>query len=177
MGAAEAQDVRVIAPGIVAPPPVAPEALERVRPREPLSELAVGAGMQSEKPDRLFKPMALAAGRMSVAGREIALASIEIIDAERVCDAGNGGTWPCGRHARTAFRLWLRGRALACHLADEEAGKGTAEIDVVRCTVGGQDAAAWLVARGWALAAPGGPYEELEEEARVARRGVFGGGP
>ncbi|WP_265516411.1 thermonuclease family protein [Nitratireductor luteus] len=178
-GAAEAQDsgVRIIAPEIVAPPLIAPQALERTEPREPLNPLADGSDRLGENPDRLFHPVVLAAGHVSANGRDIVLDSIKVVDADQVCDARHGGTWPCGRHARTAFRLWLRGRALACDPADENAGDGKAEKHVAHCVVGQEDPAAWLVTQGWALASPGGPYEKLEEEAREARRGIFGGRP
>jgi endonuclease YncB( thermonuclease family) len=74
--------------------------------------------------------------------------------------------------ARTAFRLWLRGRALVCQLPDEEH-----EVTRARCRLAKQDAGAWLVANGWAFAAPDGPYVQAEEKARAEKMGIFGAPP
>ena len=87
------------------------------------------------------------------------------------CDY-EGVSWQCGVRARTAFRLWLRGRALVCQLPDEEQA-----VTSARCRLAKQDAGAWLVANGWALAAPDGPYVQAEEKARAERMGIFGGPP
>lgn len=173
--------VRVIAPDLVPPPQVEdPSRLERIAPRPPLSKPApaepeAGAG------ERLFRPRAVAAGRFVSGGRHVRLEAIRVIPADRLCDTADGGTWPCGAHARTAFRMWLRGRALECRFAEDEDMAGDASAsegeETARCRLGRHDAGAWLVEQGWALAEEDGPYTELENAAREAHRGIFGNGP
>lgn len=170
--------VRIIAPDLVSPPQIVnPSRLERIAPRAPLSDPAPERP-EAEGGERLFKPRAVAAGRFVSAGRKVRLDAIRVIPADRLCDTGDGGTWPCGVHARTAFRMWLRGRALECRFDEDDATVAPPNgEETARCRLGRQDAGAWLVEQGWALAEEGGPYTVLEESARRARRGVFGGGP
>jgi endonuclease YncB( thermonuclease family) len=79
----------------------------------------------------------------------------------------------CGMRARTAFRNFLRGRALACDL-DEANWEGTATANCMR---GETDIAAWLVTNGWVDAEPGSAYAELADAAREARIGIHGSDP
>lgn len=163
---------RAIAPDIIAVPPVDPDTLERTEPRTPLS--GIGQARPPGAPDAplLFRPVATAAGRIEAGGREIVIAGIRIIEPEQRCDAPDG-TWPCGMRARTAFRSWLRGRAVEC----ARPGEGEPEQAARRCSLGGRDIGAWLVAQGWALAEDGGAYEEEEQAAREGRKGIFGTPP
>jgi hypothetical protein len=68
----------------------------------------------------------------------------------------------------------LRGRALVCQIPEGERDEGTLRA---RCRLAKQDAGAWLVSNGWALAAPDGPYVQAEEKARAAKMGIFGPPP
>ncbi|HEU4985497.1 MAG TPA: thermonuclease family protein [Rhizobiaceae bacterium] len=151
--------------------PIDPTTLERVEPRAPLSSIA--KAKEPEKPEitRLFRPIATAAGRVEVQGHEIVIAGIEVVDVARECD-GPGGAWPCGMRARTAFRSFLRGRALDCKLPEEEGEDPVA----ASCTLADQDVGEWLVANGWALAADAGPYVDIARTARDQKRGIFGDG-
>jgi len=71
--------------------------------------------------------------------------------------------------ARTAFRNWLRGRAVRCEVPDI-----ASDIELVsECTVAGIDVATWLVEHGWA--APARETDQLteaEEKAKTARAGL-----
>ena len=58
-------------------------------------------------------------------------------------------TWPCGVRARTAFRLWLRGRALACDVPPEPSGR--------RSIVAPAASASRMSAPGWSRTAGRGP--------------------
>jgi endonuclease YncB( thermonuclease family) len=168
------RSARPVAPDVVAVPPVVPETLERVEPRTPLSPLGL-ATRQADLPPRptlLPRPHAVAAGRFHSRGHVVTLAGIEIVEAEEKCGEGQE-SWPCGTMARTAFRNWLRGRALSCVVPVSPV---PGEV-VTPCTLGRQDAGEWLVRQGWAHAVAGGPYEEAEAEAREAGRGLHGGRP
>lgn len=167
------QTMQPVAPEIAARP-AEPEVPERAGQREPPG--AAGPAQEtSEAPPRrtiLHQPVAVAAGLVEAQGYTIALAGIVPTDTGETC-GGNGASWPCGVHARTAFRNWLRARALTCAVPREP----EPETVVSDCLLGGQNPAEWLVAQGWARAAPDGPYAALEEEARANRRGLFGPAP
>ncbi|WP_187967953.1 thermonuclease family protein [Aquibium microcysteis] len=178
--------IRQIAPEIVAPPAVDAGELEREAPREPLSELGTAgpperarargsandAGGEGTARPQFFRPVATAAGRMEAEGLTIVIAGIEVLEPERLC-SGDDGDWPCGMVARTAFRSFLRGRALDCDLPDGE----LPAMLTASCRVGSQDLGAWLVSNGWAKVSSTGPYGEEQAEAVEARRGMFGTGP
>ncbi|HXV30627.1 MAG TPA: thermonuclease family protein [Sinorhizobium sp.] len=162
--------VRPVEPGLFAlPEDDLAQPLERVAPRPPLSE-------PEEKPKpstlTLQRPVALAAGLVQSGATTLQLKDIELERAERVCET-EGKSWPCGMVARTAFRNFLRGRALICHEMEEKADGAT----VGACTVGGVNAAEWLVANGWAIPRPGTSLEPKAEAAQNARRGFYGADP
>ncbi len=160
--------------------------LEREAPRPPLSDLGLASAPKPPEPPApatpvdageqmqlLQRPVAVAAGRLESQGRIIELQGIEIIPVEQTCEAVSGESWPCGMQARTAFRQWLRSRAIMCRLPQSDSGGAVA----TECMLGNEDAAEWLVANGWARAAAGGKYEEAGREAKGARRGIFGDRP
>lgn len=167
--------VRPVSPDIVAPPPLEPHRLERIDPRAPLGPIG-RAPVPSEGPPKetvLHRPVASAAGAFEAMGYRVVLAGLRPTPADETCGAG-GVSWPCGVHARTAFRNWLRGRALACVVPPAPpAGAVTTP-----CRLGTLDAGAWLAAQGWARPEPGdGRYAAQAKEARAARRGLYGSGP
>lgn len=168
---------RAIDPEIVAPPQLQPEELERVEPRAPLSDLALARPPKSKMPDdwngtKLFQPIATAAGVIEAKGYSVAVSGIDIVRLDETC-ADGGKSWTCGSRARTAFRAFLRGRAVVCAVPPE----GGRDLIAAECRVGNQDVGQWLIENGWARAAKGGPYVEAGEKARRARKGIFGPAP
>ncbi|WP_210211773.1 thermonuclease family protein [Aquibium carbonis] len=179
------RSIRQIAPEIVAPPVVDPGQLEREPPREPLSDLGTAGKPQRRAPARsgnrdaavpgtpqFFRPVAAAAGRLEGGGLTVVIAGIDILEPDATCQGANG-EWPCGMAARTAFRSFLRGRALDCDLPDGDLPERLAAA----CRLGTQDLGAWLVVNGWAKVSSVGPYAEEQAEAVENRRGIFGRGP
>ncbi|MDF1599114.1 thermonuclease family protein [Mesorhizobium sp. YIM 152430] len=164
---------RPVAP-MIAAPPVDVTQLERVAPREPLSPLGAPEDPATRPPREtlLHRPVVVDAGTIEAQGHRVALEGIEIVAADETCGEG-GRSWPCGVHARTAFRNYLRGRAVACTVPGTPGG----ETIVSRCKLGPADPAAWLVAQGWARAAPGSGYEDDEQAALEAGRGIHGAAP
>ncbi len=160
--------------------------LERIEPRPPLSDLGLAAPVQ-EKPveatpseeqaaeDGLFyRPVALAAGRLAVGNRTIELTGIDIVEPDASCADINGDVWQCGMQARTAFRSWLRGRAVTCNMDGIEQHQ---ELIRTTCSLAGTDLARWLVENGWARATFGGPYADSQTQAEKQLLGVFGRKP
>ena len=167
---------RQIAPDIVAPPDLDPEDLTRQPPRDPLGEL----GQAGAKPRRvgkpetpkLFNPLATAAGVVEAKAITLTVAGIDVVAADQTCNK-DGKNWSCGIRARTAFRAFLRGRALECDLPPDL----TEGAVSARCVIGKQDVGGWLVANGWARPAAGGPYGEAGEKAMSAGKGIYGSPP
>jgi endonuclease YncB( thermonuclease family) len=168
---------RLVAPTVIAPPELAAgEELLREAPRDPLSKLSLALPPVPELKNKwagtpFFRPLAIESAVFESMGRTIAVAGVESVRLGESCNY-EGVSWPCGVRARTAFRLWLRGRALICQLPDEEH-----EVTRARCRLAKQDAGAWLVSNGWARAAPDGPYVVAEEKARAGKLGIFGSPP
>lgn len=150
--------------------------LERVEPREPLSQLSLA--LPPKRPGAkgggviLYRPIATSSARFEAMDRVIAIGGVEEVAVEERC-SHEGQDWDCGIHARTAFRSFIRGRAITCDLPPD----APKETIVQGCRIGTQDVGAWLVSNGWARAAPGGPYSEAEKKAREAGRGIFGPRP
>ncbi|MER8461617.1 thermonuclease family protein [Mesorhizobium sp. M1396] len=168
---------RAIDPDLVAPPELPAEELERVEPREPLSKLALAVPPKPKMPDdwngtKLFQPVAPAAGLIEAKGYSVAVSGIDIVSQDEIC-SDDGKSWPCGVRARTAFRAFLRGRAVACIVPPE----GGRDLIAAECRIGKQDVGQWLVENGWARAAKGGPYVEAGDKARTAKKGIFGSAP
>lgn len=169
---------RAVDPETVAPPDAAAPPLERADPRPPLSDLALAQPPRPKTPDEwkgtpLFRPVATAAGIIEAKGYTVALSGIDIVKPDEACTDAAGKVWNCGASARTAFRAYLRGRAVTCAVPPE----GGRDIIAAACSVGKQDLGAWLVENGWARAAPGGPYAGEGEAAARQEKGIFGAAP
>ncbi len=171
---------RAIDPEAIAPPPLAPEDLERVEPRPPLSDLAL-AGPPKPRGRRavddwggtkLFQPVASAAGLIEANGYSVAVSGIDIVRQDETCSE-DGKSWACGIRARTAFRSFLRGRAVACKVPPE----ADRALIAAECRIGRLDVGQWLVENGWARATAGGPYVEAGDKARADKKGIFGAAP
>lgn len=148
--------------------------LERVDPREPLSGLgqAVPPKQGEPKAKPLYRPVASAAGRIEAMGYTVEIDNIDAVTANETCTT-DGTQWQCGASARTAFRSFLRGRAVTCTVPPEPSKQPV----ISSCHIGRQDIGEWLVANGWARAAEGGPYADAGEAAQKAGKGVFGRPP
>jgi endonuclease YncB( thermonuclease family) len=155
--------------------------LQRLEPRAPLSGLAAPAPPPPPPdPDSLPKrwrlvhqPVATAAGILEAGGVTMVLPGIDIVAVNETCASPSGQSWPCGMAARTAFRAYLRSRALNCHLPDARDEDAIA----AECLLQGEDPAQWLVSRGWARAKPDGPFAAQSQAAEMGRLGIFGQPP
>lgn len=163
--------------------------LQRVEPRQPLSELGQASPVapspppaptpppvpvdNTAKPLLLYQPVAIAAGTIEASGYKIAIDGIEALPIDETCSSGDGVTWPCGMAARTAFRNWLRSRAIECSVP----GQPSDDLIATQCKLGNADLAQWLVKNGWARAKEGTPMAGLMKKAEEERRGIFGDPP
>lgn len=165
---------RMIAPEVVAPPVIDVQELQRAEARPPLGGLGLAAPPKIGRPDvwdgkLLYRPLVTSSASFEAMGYTIFIAGTEPVTADATCKF-DGVPWQCGERALLAFRYWLRGRAPLCQVLPT----GERQPLVAPCRLGKQDVGAWLVSNGWALARPGGGYEEAEQVARRAGMGIFG---
>ncbi|MBM7044544.1 MULTISPECIES: hypothetical protein [Rhizobium] len=124
-------------------------------------------------PIELVRPFADQAGVLTIAGKSVQLTGIIPTDVNRMCTGPSGKSWPCGSAARTAFRMYLRGRTIDCDLPSAT-WQGTVKG---ACRYVRVDLSAWLVRFGWAEPEPGSPLMPLVEEAKQKQRGMYGDDP
>ncbi|MBZ9656278.1 thermonuclease family protein [Phyllobacterium lublinensis] len=182
-GRVTSPEARQVNPDAPALPDSQSTPLERVEPRQPLSQLGQAATVapppppvpvdNTAKPLLLYQPVALAAGTIEASGYKIALDGIETLPIEETCSAGDGASWPCGMAARTAFRNWLRSRAIECDVP----GQPTDDVIATHCKLGNADLAQWLVENGWARVKHGTPMADAMKKAEEEKRGIFGEAP
>jgi endonuclease YncB( thermonuclease family) len=149
----------------------------RTAPTEPPSEQAsLGSDQkpsEQAKPVELVRPFSDRAGILTIAGRSVQLHGIIPTDVDRMCTGPNGKSWPCGAAARTAFRMYLRGRTIDCDLPSPTwQGTVTGACRYVRV-----DLSEWLVRFGWAEPEAGSPLVALAEQAKQQKRGIYGDDP
>lgn len=162
---------RAVGDDEIALPDVKPETLVREAPRDPLSQLSQALPPPPPEITVFYRPVATASATFDSMGYTLAIAGTQSVSPDETCTS-NGVNWPCGMRARTAVRLWLRGRAMTCKPPPKDKKQA-----VVSCALGKQDVGDWLVSNGWARAAAGGPYAEAQHKAEQAGAGIFGAPP
>lgn len=163
---------RSIAPKLFAQPFTKHTAsLERLPPRKALTPKP--PKQTGPRRTLLHRPVVTAAGQVTYGKAVLQLEGIEVVETGETCDGPSGSSWPCGIIARTAFRNFLRGRAMNCTVP---AAKWS-DVITAACQVGIQDPAAWLAGSGWARAIEGSAYAEVAQVARKAGKGLYGDDP
>lgn len=153
--------------------PASPEEPERAGQLDPQGGSSSTSPPKAKSPEdwkatTLFNPVATAAGLIEAKGYTVAVKGIEPVPPDETCSF-EGRDWPCGLRARSAFRAWLRGRAVTCVVPAEP----ERDTIVTICTVGKQDIGAWLAAGGWSRP-QGDAYAELASAAAKSAKGIFG---
>ncbi|PSJ60317.1 hypothetical protein C7I85_14280 [Mesorhizobium soli] len=120
----------------------------------------------------LYRPRATETGTIDAMGYTLILTGVNPPKLNEKC-VYNGRSWPCGARALTEFRAWLRDRAVTCLVPAQPAGRAV----LTKCSVGREDAGAWLVKNGWARAQAAGPYARAGEKARAEKLGIYGEAP
>lgn len=170
---------RDVGNGLIAGPVANTVPLERI---EPLPQPTPPALPEAPKADEtkvtkrwrlVYNSVVTSAGIFEINGVSLVLPGIDVITADEKCTAPNGSTWPCGAAARTAFRNYIRGRAITCNLPDIPLERS---FDT-ECLFQGKDPAEWLVEQGWAKAKPDTTYVAKEATAKSYRRGIYGNPP
>ncbi|MEM7288969.1 MAG: hypothetical protein AAF412_01145 [Pseudomonadota bacterium] len=155
--------VRDVTPDdVLQPPEIETEMLERlpaVKPPEPPS--------RPPKPVKWTRPVVKVAGILESGGKIVQLKGIVPTKLDKVCEEASGGTWPCGRFAKTAFANFVRSRTLDCEAKDVSSPSLT-----TNCLIGTQDLSLWLVTNGWAEPEVG-MFSDAQKQAQANERGIW----
>ena len=155
-------------------PPESPQQQPQPEPQSEQTALDPASKPQEQTTTiELVRPFSDQAGILTISGRSVQLSGIVPTDVDRMCTGPSGKDWPCGQAARTAFRMYLRGRSIDCDVPDAN-WKGTVKG---ACRYVRVDLSAWLVRFGWADPEPGSPLASLVDEAKQKKRGMYGDDP
>lgn len=121
------------------------------------------------------RPQVIDAGTLDFSGRRLRLHGIDAPDLTQTCRVA-GQPWTCGRDARWAAINRIHPHWVSCH----ERGRDPEGAELAVCFLAGfgqHELNVWLVAQGWALAAPGAPeaYAAAQAAAQAAGRGLWRG--
>lgn len=105
-------------------------------------------------------------------GYRVRLWGIDAPELTQTCRAG-GQPWTCGREAARRLDQLVTGKTVTCIVIVRDVLRRTIVGD---CTLGGQSLSRWMVANGWAVVnrRQTDVYVKEEDEARAARRGIWG---
>ncbi len=156
------------------PPQAQPQPQPESQPQSEQASLGPAQKPQEQTTSiELNRPFSDQAGIVTIAGKSVRLVGIIPTDVDRMCTSSSGKDWPCGQAARTAFRMYLRGRSIDCDLPSATwTGTVTGACRYVRI-----DLSSWLVRFGWADPEPGSPLVALVDEAKQKKRGMYGDDP
>ena len=170
---------RNVGSGLVAVPVVAGEPLQRIEalPQPtppPAPKLPEPVNLKNHMRWKLvYNSVISSAGVFDLNGTSLVLPDIDVVSVDENCTAPDGATWPCGMVARTAFRNFVKGKAITCKVPDVP----PQDAYIADCRLQGRDMAEWLVEQGWARAKPSTSYVEKETAAKSYRRGIYGNPP
>lgn len=105
---------------------------------------------------------------------QIRLHGIDAPEARQTCKSESGRDYPCGQKANDALMKMTHGKVVSCEKKDQDTKYGR---PVAVCYADGVDLGAAMVAQGWAVAYRkySNDYVQQEEQARIAKRGMWAG--
>lgn len=135
--------------------------------------LAAVACSQSAGPGVSGRASVVDGDTIEIRGQRIRIWGIDAPESSQTCER-EGGAYRCGAAAANALDRWLAARPVTCIEQDRD----RYDRMVARCSVGGEDLGAWLVAQGNArryVRYAGSAYFQEEAAARAAARGIWAG--
>lgn len=117
---------------------------------------------------------ALTGDTMRISGRVVRLSEIEAPELTQTCKRVGGQTWRCGELAKRALAVVTGREQISCRILKDDAEKAA----LANCRLpSGDDIAAELVRAGHVFADSGffASYTRQQDEAREAKRGLWGG--
>ncbi|MCW7543296.1 thermonuclease family protein [Aurantimonas litoralis] len=163
---------RNVTPDGITSGPATDGPLRRLPPRAPDPSPQQAAEPENAETRQILlpRPIARDTAHLTIGRGTIALPGMASLPLERSCGEG-ANAWPCGMRARTELRNYLRSRSIRCEVPEDFGDRD--ETVTSACTLRGDDVGAWIVRNGWAEAAPDGPYQDAEAEARREKRGIW----
>jgi endonuclease YncB( thermonuclease family) len=115
---------------------------------------------------------------LRIGNRTVRLHGIHIPSTDRTCDSRFRPV-RCGSRAALALDLRVQGFVYCRYLGRYSDGSYSAvcEVDCIRSSLYcREDLGAWLISQGWAVAAPGAPFDYVVREriARTRGLGIWG---
>ena len=141
-----------------------------------LALLVASAGLRPGLAQEIAgRPQVIDAGILDFSGRRVRLDGIDAPDLTQTCRLA-GQSWTCGRDARWAAINRIHPHWVSC----DARGRDPQGTELAVCYLAGfgqHELNVWLVAQGWALAAPGAPrtYAAAQATAEAAGRGLWRG--
>ena len=105
-----------------------------------------------------------------VSGQEVRFAGLDAPEWDQVAKHRDGYWFGYGKRVKSALIREIGGKLV--HVMVEDYDKFGRAVGIVTCN--GEDVGEWLVREGHAIAAYGDRYKHIEQEARKARRGMWG---
>ncbi len=112
---------------------------------------------------------------LTAARQDYRLHGIDAPEYRQICKTAAGADWRCGKDARNALAVMMKGRTLVC---EERARDKFGRIVATCIDDRGNDIARAMIERGLAASFGGfgeGPYAAEESIAKAARRGLWQG--
>lgn len=136
----------------------------------PLLALTGGAGAETLS----GRASVIDGDTLEIHDERIRILDVDAPESRQACTAADGAEWRCGQRAALALADWIGARPVTCETTKLDRYKR----HLARCTVGGEDLAAWLASNGWAV-----PYRDCKCEvvrdaaaqAKAAERGIWAG--
>lgn len=100
----------------------------------------------------------------AIGEQQYQIANIRPVKPARICQAIEGGRWPCGRIASIFLGNMVRSKRLLCNIS--QAGK---KLMLDNCTAGTRDIAAAIVTNGYGMAEVDKALLAIQSDAQKAR--------
>lgn len=110
---------------------------------------------------------------IEIHGERIRLDAIDAPESRQLCRHADGAPWRCGQKSALALSDFMGRSTIRC----EARGRDRYQRIIAVCFKSEVNLNAWMVEQGWAVAFRkyGIDYIGQEDEARLARRGVWAG--
>lgn len=113
------------------------------------------------------------ADTLDIHGTRVRLHGVDAPESAQTCKDGAGKEYRCGQQAALKLSDFINRRPVACVSRDTDRYGRTVAV----CKIGTVDLNEWLVREGWAVAYRqySMDYAPAEQEAKAAKRGIWGG--
>jgi endonuclease YncB( thermonuclease family) len=108
---------------------------------------------------------------LAIGEERLRLLGIDAPESGQACRDAQGTPYPCGEWARTALAQMIVGQTVTCMVERQDRYRRGLAV----CRAGQTDLNAEMVRIGAAVAYIDRRYQALEQEARLARRGIWAG--